>query len=175
MQIPHPALGQDFTPSPTPRRAQPAQAYEPEVPVKVRQWIGPALASPDLVLEAQPPAQPLCCVIVERPIRLADGAYLEVVRPAAQRAVKTYAAHERGIFEDLADKRAKHDDAGRPRPNPKYQGRGQAEAGRTGVFPCTPMPGSAPGRFPSALPWSPRLGGRFAPTSVAMPVSATTA
>jgi hypothetical protein len=25
------------------------QAYEPEVPVKVREWIGPALASPDLV------------------------------------------------------------------------------------------------------------------------------
>ena len=35
---------------------KPAQAYEPEVPVKVREWIGPALASPDLVLEAQPPA-----------------------------------------------------------------------------------------------------------------------
>jgi hypothetical protein len=35
---------------------KPAQAYEPEVPVKVREWIGPALASPDLMLEAQPPA-----------------------------------------------------------------------------------------------------------------------
>ena len=35
---------------------QPAQAYEPEVPVKVREWIGPALAPSDLVLEAQPPA-----------------------------------------------------------------------------------------------------------------------
>ncbi|MFZ1091461.1 MAG: hypothetical protein WAN75_19910, partial [Xanthobacteraceae bacterium] len=33
---------------------KPAQAYEPEVPVKVREWISPALASPDLVLEAQP-------------------------------------------------------------------------------------------------------------------------
>ena len=31
---------------------QPAQAYEPKVPVKVREWISPALASPDLVLEA---------------------------------------------------------------------------------------------------------------------------
>ena len=30
---------------------QPAQAYEPEVPVKVREWIGPVLASPDLVLK----------------------------------------------------------------------------------------------------------------------------
>src|SRR6516165_4719975 len=32
------------------------QTYEPMVPVKVREWIGPALASPDLVLYAQPPA-----------------------------------------------------------------------------------------------------------------------
>jgi hypothetical protein len=37
---------------------KPAQAYEPEVPVKVREWIGPALASPGFVLDAQPPAQP---------------------------------------------------------------------------------------------------------------------
>src|SRR5713226_7090658 len=67
---------------------QPAQAYEPEVPVKVREWISPALASPDLVLDAQPPAQPHSCVTVERPIRFADGAYLKVVRPSAQRAVQ---------------------------------------------------------------------------------------
>src|SRR5882724_7178178 len=33
---------------------KPGQTYEPEVPVKVREWIGPALASPDLVLDAQP-------------------------------------------------------------------------------------------------------------------------
>jgi integrase len=31
---------------------KPEQAYEPEVPVKVREWISSALASPDLVLEA---------------------------------------------------------------------------------------------------------------------------
>src|SRR5258708_671555 len=37
---------------------KPSQAYEPEVPVEVREWIGPALASPDLVLGTQPPAQP---------------------------------------------------------------------------------------------------------------------
>jgi hypothetical protein len=36
--------------------AKPAQTYEPEVPVKVREWIGPAPASPDFVLEPQPPA-----------------------------------------------------------------------------------------------------------------------
>jgi hypothetical protein len=28
-----------------------SQADEPEVPVQVREWIGPALASPDLVLD----------------------------------------------------------------------------------------------------------------------------
>src|SRR5256885_2669914 len=67
---------------------KPTQAHEPEVPVKVREWISPALASPDLVLEAQPPAQPHSGVTVERPIRFADGAYLEVVRPSAQRAVQ---------------------------------------------------------------------------------------
>ena len=41
-----------------PRRAAAklCQAYEPEVPVKVREWIAPALASPDLVLGSQPPA-----------------------------------------------------------------------------------------------------------------------
>src|SRR5260221_13095290 len=61
---------------------KPAQAYELEVPVKVREWIGPAPASPDLVLEAQPPAQPHRGVVVDRPIRFGDGAYLEVVRPS---------------------------------------------------------------------------------------------
>src|SRR5246500_1091773 len=67
---------------------KPAQAYEPEVPVKVREWISSALASPDLVLEAQPPAQPHSGVVVDRPVRLGDGAYFEVVRPSAQRAVQ---------------------------------------------------------------------------------------
>src|SRR5712691_3562492 len=62
---------------------KPAQAYEPEVPVKVREWISSALASPDLVLEAQPPAQPHSGVVVDRPVRLDDGAYFEVVRPSA--------------------------------------------------------------------------------------------
>src|SRR5271157_4985179 len=41
-----------------PRRAATklGQAYEPEVPIQVRQWIATAPASPDLVLDAQPPA-----------------------------------------------------------------------------------------------------------------------
>src|SRR5215467_11173799 len=67
---------------------KPAQAYEPEVPVKMREWIGPALASPDVVLDAQPPAQPHSGVVVDCPVRLVDGAYIEVVRPSAQRAVQ---------------------------------------------------------------------------------------
>src|SRR5215471_13943622 len=40
------------------------QAYEAEVLVKVREWVSSALASPDLVLEAQPPAQPHSRVVV---------------------------------------------------------------------------------------------------------------
>src|SRR6202790_2797334 len=73
-----------------PRRVAPkrSQTYEPEVPVKVREWISPALASPDLVLGAQPPAQPHSGVVVDRSVRLVDGAYVEVVRPSAQRAVQ---------------------------------------------------------------------------------------
>src|ERR1700745_2048360 len=66
---------------------KPAQTYEPEVPVEVREWIAPAPSSPDFVLGAQPPAPPHRCVGVERPIRLADSAYRKVVRPSAQRAV----------------------------------------------------------------------------------------
>ena len=30
---------------------KPAHAHEPEVPVKMREWIGPALATPGFVLE----------------------------------------------------------------------------------------------------------------------------
>jgi hypothetical protein len=54
-----------------PRLAAPTrgQAYETVMPVEVREWIRPAPASPDLVLVAQPPAQPHGCVVVERPIR----------------------------------------------------------------------------------------------------------
>src|SRR4051812_36283563 len=62
---------------------KPSQAYEPEVPVEVREWIGSAPAMPDLVLAAQPPAQPQSGVAVDRPIRFVDGAYFEVVRPSA--------------------------------------------------------------------------------------------
>src|SRR5438045_7367420 len=56
----------DKTASLRPRRAATklGQAYEPEVLVKVREWIGPALASPDFVLKPQPPAQPHSCVVV---------------------------------------------------------------------------------------------------------------
>ncbi len=43
---PHPALGQDFTPSPTTRRAHAPSAARTKIPVEVRQWIAPALATP---------------------------------------------------------------------------------------------------------------------------------
>ena len=82
--FPHPALGQDLTPSHTPRCASSrAQTYEPKVPVKVREWIRPAPTSSDLVLVAQPPAQPRCRVAVDRTIRSADVPYTKVVSPAA--------------------------------------------------------------------------------------------
>src|SRR5664279_2287701 len=73
-----------------PRHVAPkvSQPYEPEVPVEMREWIAPAPASPNSVLGAQPPAQPHSGVAVERAIRLADGPYVEVVRPSAQRAVQ---------------------------------------------------------------------------------------
>src|SRR3984957_16631419 len=72
--------------------SKPAQTYEP-LPVEERERITPAPSSPDFVLGSQPPAQPHRCVSVERPIRLVDGPYLEVVRPSAQRAV--HFAHQR--------------------------------------------------------------------------------
>src|ERR1700757_4601868 len=74
-----------------------SQADEPEVPVQVREWIGPALASSNLVLDAQPPAQPHSGVVVDRPIRFGDGAYIEVVRPSAQRAVQLRHLHTRAV------------------------------------------------------------------------------
>src|SRR5437868_14493806 len=67
--------------------SKPGQTHEPEGLVEVREWIAAALASSGLVLEAQPPTQPHSRIVVERPIRRIDGAYREVVRPSAQRAV----------------------------------------------------------------------------------------
>ena len=54
-----------------PRLAAPArgQAYQAKMAVQVREWIGPAPSSPDLVLETQPPAQPHSGVVVESAIR----------------------------------------------------------------------------------------------------------
>src|SRR6266478_3378384 len=73
-----------------PRRAptKPCEAYEPEVLVKVREGITPALASPDLVLELEPPAQPHSRVVVERAIGFEGGADTEVIGPSAKRAVQ---------------------------------------------------------------------------------------
>ena len=64
-----------------------SQAYETVMPVEVREGIGPAPASPELVLVAQPPAQPHSRVVVERPIRIAGGSNPKVVGPSAERLV----------------------------------------------------------------------------------------
>jgi hypothetical protein len=57
-----------------PRLAAPArgQTYQADMAVQVREWIAPAPSSPDLVLEAQPPAQPHRGVGVESAIRRCD-------------------------------------------------------------------------------------------------------
>src|SRR6266568_2107219 len=67
---------------------QARQTHETHGFVEVRGRIGPVPAASDLVLVAQPPAQPRRRVAVDRPIRFVDGTYLKVVRPSAQRAVQ---------------------------------------------------------------------------------------
>jgi len=64
---------------------KPRQPEETKALVQVREWKAPALASSDVVLDAQPPAQPYGGVVVERPVRLIDGTYLEVARPSRPR------------------------------------------------------------------------------------------
>src|SRR5690349_23139733 len=64
-----------------PRRAATklCEPYEPEMPVEVREWIAPALVSPDLVLASQPPAQPHSRVVVECAIGFPGGTDIEVI------------------------------------------------------------------------------------------------
>jgi hypothetical protein len=50
------------------------QADQAKVAIQVREWIGPALPMPDLVLETQPPTQPHRGVVVESAIRPRDRA-----------------------------------------------------------------------------------------------------
>src|SRR5215210_2639989 len=75
-----------------PRLAAPARGrsepYQAKMAVQVRERIGPAPSSPDLVLETQPPAQPHRGVVVESAIRPRDRADIKVVGPAAQRTVQ---------------------------------------------------------------------------------------
>src|SRR6202022_281573 len=75
----------------------PSQPYESESVVEDRRWIAPASLSALLELGSQPPAQPRSDVAVDRPVRAADGPYLEVVCPAAQGAVQL-AHHLRGLL-----------------------------------------------------------------------------
>jgi hypothetical protein len=46
----------------------------------MQQWIGRVLASPEVVLDPQPTAQPYSDVNVDRPARFGDGTYLEVAQ-----------------------------------------------------------------------------------------------
>src|SRR5689334_4843962 len=80
---PHPALGQDFTPSPTTGHDQAGSGVRGRSARKGARVDSSALASPDLVLEAQPPAQPHSRVVVEHPIRFAGGSNAKVVGPSA--------------------------------------------------------------------------------------------
>jgi hypothetical protein len=68
-ELPHPALGQDFTPSPTAGRARAGSGVRARSARKGARVDKPRLASPDLVLEAQPHSR----VAVDRPERLPGG------------------------------------------------------------------------------------------------------
>ena len=70
-----------------PRLVAPAQTGKTEVPVKVREWIRPALASPDLMLVAQPPTQPRCRVAVDRTVGTTDGSCGQIRAAMRQLAV----------------------------------------------------------------------------------------
>src|SRR6478735_7325892 len=67
--LPHPALGQNITPSPTAPLAQVGSDVRARSACRGARGIGPAPASPDLVLGTQPPTQPRRRVAVERAIR----------------------------------------------------------------------------------------------------------
>src|SRR5215472_12051732 len=82
--LPHPALGQDVTPSPTTGRDQAGSGVRARSARKGARVDRLRLASPDFVLEAQPPAQPHSRVVVEHPIRFAGGSNAKVIGPSAQ-------------------------------------------------------------------------------------------
>src|SRR5437764_13566196 len=75
--LPHPALGQDVTPSPTTGPDQAVRGVRAGGARKGARGITPALTSPDLVLELEPPAQPHSRVVVERAIGFEGGADTE--------------------------------------------------------------------------------------------------
>src|SRR6201998_1710673 len=81
---PHPALGQDFTPSPTTGHDQAGSGVRGRSARKGAGVDKLRLASPDLVLEAQPHSR----VVVEHPIRFAGGSNAKVVGPSAERLVQ---------------------------------------------------------------------------------------
>src|ERR1700732_2394611 len=86
--FPHCALGQDLTPSPTTGRGRAGSDVRARSTRRGARVDSSALASPALVLEPKPPAQPHSRVCVERAIRLAGGADAEVIGPPAEHAVQ---------------------------------------------------------------------------------------
>src|SRR5437667_11865875 len=67
-----------------------SQAHETKVPVEVREWIAPAPASPDLVLVAQPPAQPRSRVRCRAPGTRGGRCLLESSSPSRVACDSTY-------------------------------------------------------------------------------------
>src|SRR5437879_3661301 len=68
-RTPHPALGQDVTPLPTARCTLARSGVRDRNARRGARVDTSRPVSPDLVLVAQPPAQPHGCVVVEHPIR----------------------------------------------------------------------------------------------------------
>src|SRR5437773_10394869 len=60
---------------------QARETHETHGLVEVRGGLRPVPAASDLVLVAQPPAQPRRRVAVDRPIRFVDGTYLGTIIP----------------------------------------------------------------------------------------------
>ncbi len=86
--FPHPALGQDVTPSSTPCHVQARSVARARCARTDARVDSSRPSVPELVLVEQPPTQPRRGVVVERTVCTAGRAHTEVVRPAAQRAVQ---------------------------------------------------------------------------------------
>jgi hypothetical protein len=78
-------------PSPAAHRAQARLGVRAEVPIKVREWKGPALASSDLVLDAQPPAQRANWTLVNRVCKACNNRFSRFETELLQQASESLA------------------------------------------------------------------------------------